>query len=45
MLIELQNNAIQNLNQVIKYAEDNNLTNTQTFIHFLDQINEISVRY
>ena len=39
MLIELQNNAIQNLKQVIKYAEDNNLTNTQTFLTFLDQVN------
>lgn len=29
MLVELQNKAIQNLKQVIEYAENNNLTNTQ----------------
>ena len=36
-------NLITNLVQVIKYAEDNNLTNTQEFINFLDKINELSV--
>ena len=36
-------NLITNLIQVIKYAEDNNLTNTQEFINFLDKINELSV--
>lgn len=45
MLVELQNKAIQNLKQVIEYAENNNLTNTQTFLTFLDQVNEISVKY
>jgi hypothetical protein len=36
------------LNQVedaIKYAEANQLTNTQEFINFLDTLNEMSVRY
>lgn len=36
---------ITNLIQVIKYAEDNNLTNTQEFINFLDKINELSVSH
>lgn len=45
MLVELQNKAIQNLKQVIEYAENNNLTNTQTFLNFVDQVNEISVKY
>ena len=40
--IQLEN-LITNLIQVIKYAEDNNLTNTQEFINFLDKINELSV--
>lgn len=38
-------NLIINLTQVIKYAEDNNLTNTQEFINFLDAINELSVSH
>ena len=38
-------NLIINLTQVIKYAEDNNLTNTQEFINFLDVINELSVSH
>lgn len=38
-------NLITNLIQVIKYAEDNNLTNTQEFINFLDKINELSVSH
>ena len=38
-------NLITNLTQVIKYAEDNNLTNTQEFINFLDKINELSVSH
>jgi hypothetical protein len=36
------------LNQVedaIKYAEENQLTNTQEFINFLDTLNEMSIRY
>lgn len=38
-------NLITNLTQVIKYAENNNLTNTQEFINFLDKINELSVSH
>ena len=38
-------NLITNLAQVIKYAEYNNLTNTQEFINFLDKINELSVSH
>ena len=38
-------NLITNLEQVIKYAEDNNLINTQEFINFLDKINELSVSH
>lgn len=38
-------NLITSLTQVIKYAEDNNLTNTQEFINFLDKINELSVSH
>lgn len=37
--------SIVTLNQVIEYAEKNNLTNTQEFINFLDKINELSVTY
>ena len=29
----------------INYAEENNLTNTQEFINFLDELNKISVSY
>ena len=37
--------ALYNLQQTIKYAEENNLTNTQEFLDFLDIVNEISVSY
>ena len=37
--------ALCNLKQTIDYAEENNLTNTQEFLDFLDSINEISVKY
>jgi len=45
MLQELMEQALHSLQQTIKYAEDNELTNTQEFINFLDTINELSVRY
>ena len=45
MMTELQNLVLYNLQQVINYAEENNLTNTQEFLDFLDKINEISVSY
>lgn len=36
---------INQVEDVIKYAEENQLTNTQEFINFLDTLNEMSVRY
>lgn len=44
-LLQLQNLVLYNLQQAINYAEENNLTNTQEFLDFLDKINEISVSY
>lgn len=44
-LLQLQTTTIYNLQLVIKYAEDNNLVNSQEFINFLDEVNEISVKY
>lgn len=44
-LLQLQTTTIGNLQHVIKYAEDNNLVNSQEFINFLDEVNEISVKY
>ena len=37
--------VICNLKAVINYAEENNLTNDQDFINFLDTINELSVSH
>lgn len=34
-----------NLQQVIKYVEENNLIHEQVFLNFLDDINELSVSY
>jgi hypothetical protein len=44
-LVQLQNLAIYNLQQVINYAEKEQLTNTQEFLDFLDTINGLSVTY
>ena len=44
-LLQLQASTIDNLQHIIKYAEDNNLVNSQEFINFLDEVNEISVKY
>lgn len=44
-LIQLQNLAVYNLQQVINYAEKEQLTNTQEFLDFLDTINGLSVTY
>lgn len=44
-LVTLQEQAIISLKASINYAENNNLTNTQEFIDFLDKINELSVKY
>ena len=37
--------ALRNLSLSINYAEENNLTNTQEFLDFLDKINELSVSH
>jgi hypothetical protein len=44
-LVTLQEQAIIGLKASINYAENNNLTNTQEFINFLDKINELSVSH
>ena len=44
-LLQLQNLVLYNLQQVIDYANREQLTNTQEFLNFLDKINEISVSY
>ena len=44
-LLQLQNLVLYNLQQIIDYADENNLTNSQEFLNFLDKINELSVRY
>ena len=41
----MQTQAIFNLTGIIKYAEENNLTNTQEFLDFLDTVNELSVSH
>ena len=37
--------VICNLQQVIKYVEENKLIHEQEFLDFLDDINELSVSY
>lgn len=37
--------VLRNLSLTINYAEENNLTNTQDFLDFLDIVNELSVSY
>ena len=44
-LLQLQSLVLYNLQQVIDYAEREQLTNTQEFLDFLDKVNEISVSY
>lgn len=44
-LLQLQNLVLYNLQQVINYADHEQLTNTQEFLDFLDKLNEISVSY
>ena len=41
----LTQRAIYNLHQAINYAENNELTNSQEFLDFLDTINGLSVTY
>lgn len=38
-------NLVRNLQYIINYAEENELTNSQEFINFLDKINELSVSH
>ena len=45
MLEKMRKQAIQKVLEVINYAEENNLTNNNTFINFLDDLNDLSVRY
>lgn len=45
MLKSLQQIAIQKVIQAIDYAEENNLTNNQDFLNFLDLLNSLSVKY
>lgn len=45
MLVQLQKEALEKVMQVINYAENNYLTCEQSFIDFLDDLNDISVRY
>lgn len=44
-LSTMMEEALRNLSLTINYAEENNLTNTQEFLDFLDIVNEVSVRY
>lgn len=44
-LMQMQILTLQNLQQVIDYAEKKQLTNTQEFLDFLDTINKLSVTY
>lgn len=37
--------ALEAVLKVIEHAEQNNLTNSQEFINFLDELNAISIRY
>ena len=37
--------VLHNLQLTINYAEENNLTNTQEFLDFLDIVNELSVTH
>jgi len=36
---------IDQVEEAIKFAEANQLTNTQEFINFLDKLNELSISY
>lgn len=42
--IKLQS-ILDQVQEVITYAENNQLTNTQEFINFLDKLNELSVSH
>ena len=44
-LLQMNQHVIEELQCVIQYAEQNNLTNSQEFLNFLDTINQFSVSY
>ena len=44
-LLQMNQHVIEELQCVIQYAEQNNLTNSQEFINLLDEINKLSVSY
>lgn len=39
------NEALHKVIEAIVYYENNNLTNSQEFINFLDDLNNLSVKY
>ena len=43
--MEKLSQIISQTEEVIKYAEENQLTNSQEFINFLDRLNELSVSH
>lgn len=44
-LLQMNQHVIEELQCVIQYAEQNHLTNTQEFLDFLDEVNQLSVSY
>ena len=44
-LCTMMEEILYSLQQTINYAEENNLTNTQEFLDFLDIVNELSVSH
>lgn len=44
-LNNLQQEILDNLNYYLEYIDENDLTNNQEVIDFLDKLNEISVMY
>lgn len=44
-LNNLQQEILDNLNYYLEYIEENNLTNKQEVLNFLDTLNRISVTY
>lgn len=45
ILLQMNQHVIEELQCVIQFAEQNDLTNTQEFLNFLDTINKLSVSY
>lgn len=41
----MMESILNQIETIIKHAEENQLTNTQEFINFLDRLNELSVRH